>query len=99
MKMSLCQRIAIFCILAMGFLTVAPSLQQDVFAWGPSHSYQVALDTVLFRYCTSCGSWTTHDLGVRWHTFTHSDNEDHILGGTIYITGSADYCSNCSQAG
>ncbi len=95
MKRSLCQMIAIACIIATGFLTVAPFLQQDVLAFGPSHSYDVWLDTTLFVYCTNCGSWRSVYLGPQRYTFTHADGEDHIIGGYYYLYTTESYCSSC----
>jgi len=95
MKFSSLQIIAIACIIATGFLTVAP-FSQDALAWGPSHSYQVGLDTTLFLYCVHCNTWNSYHLGVRMYTLTHLDDEAHILGGTYYIYSTTTSCGGCT---
>ena len=99
MKMSLCQMIAIVCILAVGIMTVTPFVQTG-HTDGKAHNY-VSGHTHLYshHYCQnghllSVGVVSTDGIQVS----RHKDGESHKpfrLDRVIVITNSGAPCSIC----
>lgn len=92
MKISVCQMIAIVCILAVGFVTVPPLVQT-----ADAHDYTVTVDILQIGIC-SCGT-----IGVRLFedqtvTITHADGESHISEGSTLIHVVSFTCSSCSSS-
>lgn len=92
MKMSLCQMIAIACILTVGFMTVSPFVQEG-FADGYAHSYTVPADIVAITSCEVCGIHVSSEKidTVEMTTF-HADGGTHALSGTIYLYYEDGWC-------
>ena len=96
MKLSLCQIIAIVCILTVGFMTVAPFVQTTE-AHGKAHKYKVNVTLIKIKKCESCG----HHVDVKHGpattlTRTHKDGESHSTHATLtlFLPG-PDSCSQC----
>ncbi|MDE0326807.1 MAG: hypothetical protein OXN27_23010 [Candidatus Poribacteria bacterium] len=102
MKMSLCQMIAIVCILAVGIMTVTPfvpTANADKIHWIPSyriHAY----------YCEYCAAMLYYDiLAAGFRRFEHGANDGHLLLPSEYVvvvsseTVDSDECIVCAFYG
>ena len=77
MKMSLCQTIAIFSILALGFMMAAPFVQTTD-AHGLSHVYIAQVDNIIIHYCALCGVYMGYTVHSTYNTIAiHPDNQPH----------------------
>lgn len=79
MKLSLCQMVAIFCILAVGFITVIGPMARNVQADGDGHWYQTTVFQVKDLLCTDCGvPIGTTVVGSYQTIAAHADGLPHV---------------------
>ena len=78
MKLSLCQMVAIFCIFAVGFITIIGPIALNVQAHGDRHLYQATVFVVKTLLCTDCGvPIGTTVINSYQTTASHPDGKPH----------------------
>lgn len=92
MKMSLCQMIAIVCVLAVSLLTVTPFVQTV-----EADSYTVPHYDVTIYTCENCGRgiWSSsYQAGTT--TIYHHESSGHTISSTAdYTVVPCGYCDYC----
>ena len=94
MKMSLCQMIAIFCCISIGFMTAAPFVQ-TVEAHGQAHEYMLPTDVYDHIWCSNCGAENIYYVKQIDVPVTHADGEEHFEVGRITRDKLVTTCPNC----
>ena len=94
MKMSLCQMIAVFCCMSIGFMTAAPFVQ-TVEAHGKAHEYMLPTDVYEQIWCSNCGESNIFYIKQIDVKVTHADGEEHLEKGRLTIDKIATTCGNC----
>ena len=99
MKLSSLQMIAILCILAAGFITVAP-LIQTAEAHGESHWHEITIYEVIDEHCNCCGLTNRWLISSYDSWGAHADNEEHVYNFVVILDEwNTDLCFVCALTG